>query len=111
MVEQCLDELYDKYIQESAKYRIGISVRNKERRNKLREEIPEDLADFSKFAESQQNDWYSDDESIEGTPNELLVTPQDPNAESQKVSMWFDDEDIFQNIGEEEDDVEDMKKK
>jgi len=100
--EKYYDLLYDDYLKAAAKYRYEISLRNKERKMRVLEELPEDLTDFSKY--SLNNDEL--DENIEGEPNELVVEPLE--SKSQKVEMWFDHD--FEDIGEDDDDVADMKK-
>jgi len=105
--EQYLDLLYEQYLIESSKYRHGISKRNQENKNKQKmEEIPEDLEDFSKYARQQD---LSDEEIIipEGSnPNDLLVSPIE--LKQTKVDRWFDTD--FEDLGEDEDDVEEIKK-
>jgi len=103
--EKYFDLLYNKYLEEAAKFRTGIKLRNKLRKSKVLEEIPEDLDDFSKFSKKDDDDeWYSDEErdSVDN-PNDLIVKPTEETSKALKVDMWFDEE--FNDI--DEDDEED----
>jgi len=102
--EKYFDLLHDKYLQMAAKFRTGIKIRNRGRDNKIREDIPLELNDYSKFIEKNDDDWYSDDEENDvENPNELIVKPTEETLKSRKVDMWFDEDfDEFDNDDEED---------